>query len=83
MLVGVTNSSIELYCEKLTDNLGAVHISARVCIMRPFISFLFVLGLIRLHRSTIYVDVVCCYRLSSVVCWSVCLSVCNTVGLSH
>jgi len=38
MLVGVTNSNIELYCEKLTDNLGAVHISARVCYYFSFFS---------------------------------------------
>ena len=28
--------------------------------------------IIRLHRSTTYVDAVYCYRPSSVVCWSVC-----------
>jgi len=32
MLVGVTNSSVELYSEKLAANLAAVHISATVCI---------------------------------------------------
>ena len=42
MFVGVDNSSIELHCETLADNLAAVHISARVCIMHPFRSFLFV-----------------------------------------
>jgi len=31
--------------------------------------------IIRPHRSTTYVDATYCYQLSSVVCWSVCLSV--------
>jgi len=31
--------------------------------------------IIRPHRSTTYVDAPCCYRLSSMVCWFVCLSV--------
>jgi len=30
--------------------------------------------IIRPHRSTTYVDAACCYRQSSVVCWSVCHS---------
>ena len=34
-----------------------------------------VLGIIRPHRCTTYVDVAFCYRLSSMVCRSVCLSV--------
>jgi len=34
---------------------------------------------VRPHRSTTYVDAVCCYRSSSVVCRSVCLTVCHTI----
>jgi len=37
--------------------------------------------IIRPHRSTTYVDVVYCYRPSSVVCRSVCLWVCWSVTL--
>ena len=36
--------------------------------------------LLRPHRSTTYVDVAYCYRPSSVVCWSVCLSDCRSVS---
>jgi len=38
------------------------------------------LTIIRPHRSTTYVDVAYCYRPSSMVCRSVCLSVCHTSG---
>ena len=31
--------------------------------------------IVRKHHSTMYVNVACCYRPSSVVCWSVCQSV--------
>ena len=34
--------------------------------------------IVRLHRCSTYVDATHCYRLSSVVCLSVCLSVCHT-----
>ena len=33
------------------------------------------LQIFRLHRSTMYVDAAYCYRPSSMICWSVCLSV--------
>ena len=35
--------------------------------------------IIRPHCSTTCVGVTCCYRPSSVICWSVCLSVCLSV----
>ena len=43
--------------------------------MRPYVKLLWPLVIIRPHRSTTYVDGAYCYRLSSMVCQSVCWSV--------
>jgi len=41
------------------------------------ITMMIMMVIIRPHRSTTYVDAAYCYRPSSVVCRSVCLSVCH------
>ena len=46
----------------------------------PHLSFFS--SLFRLHRSTTYIDAACCYRPSSVLSRSVCLSVCLSLCLS-
>ena len=43
----------------------------------------FIIIIIRPHCSTTYIDAACCYRPSSVVCLSVCLSVSRSVCLSQ
>jgi len=40
-----------------------------------------VVVVVRPHRRTTYVDTVCCYRRSSVVCLSVYQSVCRSVAI--
>jgi len=53
--------------------IGLIHFQTVCCTRWPNLAIVF-----RLHCSTVYVDVVCCYRQSSMVCLSVCL----LVGLS-
>jgi len=49
-----------------------------VAVMRPFVKLLWPPAIIRLHHSTTYIDMAYCYRPSSVVCLSICLSVCHS-----
>ena len=60
-------------CARITSERNIVIRLKRQCAsaMRPVVGLLWAIVIIRLHRSTTYVDAVYCYRPSSVVCPSV------------
>jgi len=71
----ISTRSVELVSKRF--HISIIHISYHhlTTVKQNHKIAILIIRIVRPHRSTTYVDVAYCYRLSSVVCRSVCLSV--------